>query len=249
MNQYIYFIIAILAINLLVLVHELGHFLAAKLFGVRVIRFCIGFGPRVTGIKYKGTDYCLAPIPLGGYVRLASNSEPEGSKGSMTVRPVWQQIVILFSGPLANLLFVFLAIYTIKLFNAGPVHAVEETWQKFMLMSSLVLDSFTGLITSRIPASELVGPVFLFKISAKAASIGPFMLLYLLAFISGNLFFFNLLPLPVLDGGQILLACVQKILRRQLHQRSLRLLTQASLFWVILILITATLNDIIRILT
>ena len=249
MQEYAYVVIAILAINVLVLVHEFGHLLAARLFGVRALRFCVGLGPRLIGVRYKGTDYCVAPIPLGGYVRLASSSGPEGLTGSLTEKPAWQKAVIFFAGPLGNALFVFLAIYAITLMHANPIHAMEETCQKMLLLTRLVVNSFTGLATCKIPPSELVGPIFLFNVAAKAASSGLVTFLYFLAFISANLFIFNLLPLPVLDGGQILLAFVNRTLRRPLHPRSIRLLTHASLVWLILILATATLNDIVRILT
>ena len=248
MQEYVYMVVAILAVNLLVLVHELGHLLAGKLLNVHVLRFCVGLGPRLTGFRYKGTDYCLAPIPLGGYVRLASESGPGASPGSLTGKPAWQKAVIFVAGPLANALFALAVIYAIKLLHANPVDAMEATCQKMLLLTRLVVDSFIGLATCKIPPSELVGPVFLFNITAKAASSGLETLLYFLAFISTNLFIFNLLPLPVLDGGQIVLAFVNKTLRRPLHPRSMRLLTHASLVWLILILATATLNDIVRIL-
>ena len=61
----------LLTIGVLVLVHELGHFLAAKFFGMRVDRFSIGFPPRAFGKKIGETDYCVSWIPIGGYVKIA----------------------------------------------------------------------------------------------------------------------------------------------------------------------------------
>lgn len=59
------------ALMILVFIHELGHFLAAKLFGMRVERFSVGFPPRVWGFKKGDTDYCIGATPLGGYVKIA----------------------------------------------------------------------------------------------------------------------------------------------------------------------------------
>ncbi|MCB0300795.1 MAG: site-2 protease family protein, partial [Calditrichaeota bacterium] len=67
----IYIISMIVVLSILVFVHELGHFLAAKMFGVRVERFSIGFPPRLFGVQYGETDYCISATPLGGYVKLS----------------------------------------------------------------------------------------------------------------------------------------------------------------------------------
>jgi regulator of sigma E protease len=128
----------------------------------------------------------------------------------------------------------------------GPVRAVQKSWEKMWLISGLLADSLVGLLTAEVPPSDLVGPIYLFHISSQAASAGPGALIYLLAFVSASLCFFNLLPLPVLDGGQILLILLQKILRRPLGDRSLKLLMHASAFWLLLILASATLNDLVR---
>jgi regulator of sigma E protease len=130
----------------------------------------------------------------------------------------------------------------------GPVRALEKSVHKLWLLSGLLWDSLVGLATAKVPPSELVGPVYLFHLSSKAASAGPASLVYLLAFISASLCFFNLLPLPVLDGGQILLAFLQRLLNRPLGDRSIRLLMHASVFWLLLLLASATLNDLARLL-
>jgi regulator of sigma E protease len=101
---------AVLALlGVLVLVHELGHFLFAKLFGVKVLRFSIGFGPRLLGFVAGATEYRLSLIPLGGYVRLLgeSPSEPVAEidrPHTLLSRPLWQRYVIVVAGPAFNLL-------------------------------------------------------------------------------------------------------------------------------------------------
>jgi len=102
--------IALLAV--LILVHELGHFLMAKKEGVKVEEFAFGFPPRLWSKKIKGTVYSLNLIPLGGYVRLYGEDEPRG-KGSFISKSVWSRFKIVSAGVIMNLLlgYLFLLIY------------------------------------------------------------------------------------------------------------------------------------------
>jgi regulator of sigma E protease len=319
----------------------------AKAFRVPSLRFSLGLGPRLFGVKYKGTDYCIAAVPIGGFVQLAQGHQHDPRNACMDCVSPWKRMLIFFAGPAANLLFVvllFWLLYSVIGYRdhepvvsgvvpgsteaiagiepgdrilrvdgkrvitwsqlalalereglepvtlmvqrsgghegaggdagprvrmlvltppgqeglgirpgdqmirlrLGPYRALEKSVHKLWLLSGLLADSIVGLVTARIPASELVGPVYLFHLSSKAASAGPASLLYLLAFVSASLCFFNLLPLPVLDGGQILLTFLQKVLKRPIGERSLRLLMHASLFWLVLLLASATLNDLVR---
>jgi regulator of sigma E protease len=103
-----------LVLGLMILVHEWGHFIAARIFGVRVDVFSIGFGPRLFGWKRGATDYRLSAIPLGGYVRMAGadisevdagEQAPTGAPDELMSKPRWQRAVIAFSGPAVNLVF------------------------------------------------------------------------------------------------------------------------------------------------
>ncbi len=340
---------AIVAVNLLVLVHEAGHLLVGRVFRVPSLRFSLGLGPRLFGVKYRGTDYCLSAVPIGGFVQLAQGHRHESRTSCMDCVAGWKRVLIFLAGPAANLLFVVFLFWLaycaigyrdhesvvavvepgsrealagiepgdrilqidgsrvitwsqvvlaleaegrapvtlvvrrsggaedsgfdreertralsisppgpgnlgirptdrmIRL-RLGPLRALEESVGKLRLLSGLMADSLVGLLTSKIPPSELVGPVYLFHLSSKAASAGPASLVYLLAFISASLCFFNLLPLPVLDGGRIMLTFLEKVLKRPIGDRSLRLLMHASLFWLLLLLASATLNDLVRLL-
>jgi len=120
----------IVLIGLMILVHEFGHFLVAKLCGVCVERFSIGFPPRLIGIKIGETDYCISATPLGGYVKMTGENLPgenlsiEGADdemiealkavpGALTSHPRWQRILIAAAGPVANfiLALVLMVIY------------------------------------------------------------------------------------------------------------------------------------------
>ncbi|HEX9243610.1 MAG TPA: site-2 protease family protein [Anaeromyxobacter sp.] len=110
----------VLFIGGLILVHELGHFLVAKALGVKVLRFSIGFGPRAFGFKRGETEYWLAVLPLGGYVRMAGDGSEDPAKippedrgrGYLDQAP-WKRLAISVAGPAMNLVFpllVFLAL-------------------------------------------------------------------------------------------------------------------------------------------
>ena len=102
-----------LVLGVMILVHEWGHFVVARLFGVRVDVFSIGFGPRLFGIKRGATDYRISALPLGGYVRMAGQDlseidsndvAPTGGPDELMSKPRWQRALISFAGPAVNLI-------------------------------------------------------------------------------------------------------------------------------------------------
>jgi regulator of sigma E protease len=113
----VYFVVLVGA---LVFVHELGHFALAKIFGVKVLRFSVGFGPKIVGFSSNGTEYVLAVIPLGGYVKLLGDAPhdvvPKGEKDqSLGAQPVWRRSLIVAAGPAMNLLFPLLLFFLVHL--------------------------------------------------------------------------------------------------------------------------------------
>ena len=104
----------ILVLGVLILVHEWGHFIVARMFKVRVDVFSIGFGPRLFGWKRGATDYRVSAIPLGGYVRMAGqdlseidsgDQKPTGAPDELMSKKRWQRALISFAGPVVNLIF------------------------------------------------------------------------------------------------------------------------------------------------
>jgi len=118
-----------LVLGVLVFVHELGHFVAAKACGIYVDRFSLGMPPRILGFRYGETDYCIGLLPIGGYVKMAgqedqplSEEERQSTYGHVppnrwyNKKPVWQRAIVLIAGPVMNLLlavciYAFLAGY------------------------------------------------------------------------------------------------------------------------------------------
>lgn len=104
---------SILVISFLIFFHELGHFLAARFFGVHVEVFSIGFGKKVFTKVIGKTHYCISLIPLGGYVQMRGQDDANPTKVSLehdsyTMKKPWQRIIILFAGPFANFLLAFI---------------------------------------------------------------------------------------------------------------------------------------------
>src|SRR6478672_7914453 len=98
------FVLAIVALGILIIVHEGGHFLIARASGMRVDRFSIGFGPQLLSIKRGETIYQVAAIPLGGFVQIAGlnpgeeNIEADDPRAYPN-RPAWQRLATIFAGP------------------------------------------------------------------------------------------------------------------------------------------------------
>ncbi len=132
-------ITAIILLGVLIFVHELGHFIFAKLMGVKVLKFSIGFGPRLISKQVGETEYKISAIPLGGYVKMFGEESGEelhltGDKGgepgeedmsrAFSSQPVWKRFAIVLAGPVFNVVFavlVFTAIYVSGVPDFKPI--------------------------------------------------------------------------------------------------------------------------------
>jgi regulator of sigma E protease len=104
------FLSAIILFGVIIFIHELGHFLFAKILGVRVLKFSLGFGPKIIGKKIGNTEYLLSSVPLGGYVKMLGEQaddelSEEDKPFAYNNQPVWKRVIIVASGPLFNLAF------------------------------------------------------------------------------------------------------------------------------------------------
>ena len=131
----------IVLVGVMVIVHEFGHFLVAKLCGVRVEAFSFGFGPRLFGFKHGDTDYKVCLLPLGGFVKMTGESpeqnlEAPGGElvdlsndpGAFTSHPRWQRMLIGVAGPTANfVLTLALMLFYYSLINEVPAVTVKTT--------------------------------------------------------------------------------------------------------------------------
>ena len=147
MSIFFYILIAILSLSALVFFHELGHFLAAKFFGVKVERFSIGFGKPFYKKYWAGTEWVFAPILLGGYVKMKGQDDLDPLKrssdpDSYNSKKPWQRIIILLAGPLANIVLAFF-IYLIIAVNGAPITAASD-----------YLPPVVGKIAPNLPAAK-----------------------------------------------------------------------------------------------
>lgn len=120
-------IAGLVMVCVLVVVHEAGHFVVARIFGIGAPVFSVGMGPRLFGFRWKGTDFRVSAIPVGGYVRMAG-ADPFGEEDpddrvapeeDFMRKPVWQRLLVMFAGPAANLVLPFV-LFTAVLMLGEP---------------------------------------------------------------------------------------------------------------------------------
>ncbi len=111
------FIAAVLFFQLLIVIHEFGHYWFAKRFGMRVSRFSVGFGPKLFGFRREGTEFVLSAVPFGGYVQIdgmsaADEIDPK-DPAAYPNKPMWQRFVVVVMGPIANLVLAFFCFFLV----------------------------------------------------------------------------------------------------------------------------------------
>jgi membrane-associated protease RseP (regulator of RpoE activity) len=109
-------LIFVAGVVMMILVHELGHFITAKRFGIKVEEFFIGFGPRLWSFRRRETEYGVKALPLGGYVKIAGMNPfqepaPEDRDRVFTAKPAWQRAIVLISGALTHFVLAFLLLF------------------------------------------------------------------------------------------------------------------------------------------
>ncbi len=127
-SSLLYFLVAL---GVLVFVHELGHFLVAKWAGIRVERFSLGYPPKLVGFQWGETEYCLSWIPFGGYVKVTGLADVGADEGDgeeeweFSSKPIWVRMAVIAAGPWMNFVFAFLAFVT--LFVGYGMETVDST--------------------------------------------------------------------------------------------------------------------------
>ncbi|MDI6785404.1 MAG: RIP metalloprotease RseP [bacterium] len=108
--MFITILAALFTLGVVIFFHELGHFIMAKRVGVKVEKFSLGFGPKLFGVNYSGTEYLISTIPLGGYIKMKgedTNEEPTGDMDEFCSRPLGDRAKIVFFGPFLNFFLAF----------------------------------------------------------------------------------------------------------------------------------------------
>jgi regulator of sigma E protease len=121
-------LVAVVVLGVLIFVHELGHFLVAKRSGVGVLKFSLGFGPKLVGVKRGGTEYLISALPLGGYVKMIGEDPADDSSDaadpqrSFSKQSVGTRFRIILAGPLANLIFPVFVFWGVFTFIGQPYY-------------------------------------------------------------------------------------------------------------------------------
>ena len=347
-------IAVVLVLGGLIFFHELGHFLVARMLGIGVKAFALGFGPKIASFQAGMTEYRLCAVPLGGYVMLAGESpdqdeEPSIPKGLLfNLRPVWQRMCVVAAGPIFNFLLawgIYWALFatqgqmglaptigqvmpespalragfqpgdsvlmvngksitfwedltdlvqgsegnplrmdvkrgkdrlvinvipelrerknvfgeTVRAPMLGIVAAKEiitlelsgsqslilsgkETWRAIVNM----VTALVKMIERVVPADAIGGPILIAQLINREAQEGMVGLLALAAALSANLGFVNLLPIPVLDGGHLVIFGLEAATRKPLSMRARAAAVRVGIAMLAALMLFATYNDLRR---
>ena len=356
-------------LTIVVFFHELGHFLMARLCGIKVLVFSIGFGPEIAGFNDRyGTRWKISAIPLGGYVKFfgddnaasvpdqaaAASMSAADRKDSFMFQPVRSRAAVVAAGPIANFVLaiaIFAAIFMtvgkqttsarvdtvqpasaaeaagfkpgdlvtaingekiesfsdmqrivsisagetlsidvdrggapitlkatpqlkelkdnfgnihrlgvlgisrsmspgdIKTEKAGPLRAVVMGAQETWFVVDRTLAYIGGVFVGREAADQLGGPIRIAQVSGQVATAGFTALIHLTAVLSVSIGLLNLFPIPLLDGGHLLFYAIETIRGRPLSERAQEVGFRIGLAVVVMLMIFATFNDILRLAT
>ena len=367
MSIIITLIAALIVFSAVIAIHEFGHFTVAKLCGIQVNEFSIGMGPVLWKKIYKGTQYSLRALPVGGYVALEGEESPESQQAEavrdereaeeenpvppeqrtgipLNEAPVWQRVLVMVAGAFMNFVlgFVVLVIlvaaqegaitsktiysiendalcgqtglqagdeivavngrrcfvandilyelvrteayrarftvkrdgqkvelpdvqfdtwqdedgqthmtlgFTVYGIKKTPLNVLKEAWNSTLYYGRIVFTSLEDLVRGRESINNLSGPVGIVTAIGQAASYGWQDLLELLALITINLGVFNLLPFPALDGGKVVFLIIEGVTGHAVPEKLQGTLTIAAFALLFGLMLFATYNDIIRLVT
>lgn len=346
----LYIVIAILLFSFLIFIHELGHFIAAKLSGVQVNEFALFMGPKIFAKKIGETTYRINWIPIGGYCAMEGEDGDSENPRAFSAVKVWKRLVILCAGSFMNLVAGFLIVLLITACTAEGIATTEITrlepqsdlvaagiqegdeiyaidgnrvfisselslllsrnntgvfdftvlrdgkkldfddvtltkkdfndgtqpryglsyggfekatlgnvmsysWNSCRYFSRLVWFGLSDLVSGNAGLNDLGGPVKIVEVvneagqQAETTADGVWNTLYLFAFIAVNLAVMNMLPIPALDGGRVvilLLTCIiEKITRKKLNPKYEAYLNGACMVLLLAFMAFITLHDVI----
>ncbi|MCI9365324.1 MAG: site-2 protease family protein [Clostridia bacterium] len=231
----------LILLGVLVVIHEGGHFIAAKLCKIKVNEFSIGFGKLLCSKQTKETKYSLRLIPLGGFVNMEGEDEHSDEEGSFSNANFLKKLLIVSAGPIVNIVFGLLIYFILVLINYNFQTALSATFDFFGAFIESIKMLFTGAVT----AEDLSGPVGIGVIVSQAVNISQFV--YLLSVISLSLGLTNLIPIPPLDGGKLLIYIIELIKRKPLKEETSLRIQMLGFVFIIGLSIFVMFNDISRV--
>ena len=233
----------IIILGFLVLIHETGHFLVARLCKVKVNEFSIGFGPVLWKKETEKTKYMVRLIPLGGYVSMLGEEERSEEEGSFSKASIPKKIAIVAAGGLVNIVFaLILYIIVATILTGNMAEAITTTGNFVMAMVESIKLIFTGGVT----VNDFMGPIGISQVVAQTSGLLDFF--YIMALVSMSLGVTNLLPFPPLDGGKILIYIIELIRRKPLKENFELKLQLLGFLVLITLSVYVAFNDVGRIL-
>jgi len=256
-------------IVLVIFIHELGHYVAARAMGVAVDSFSIGFGKVLLKKKLWGTEWRLSLIPLGGYIKPRGETDyhnVDEDPQSFWAASAWRRAFIAVMGPVFNLLLPWPLYFMLLVGQPYPDVVVPDGAQAARIgvveaavysdriarkMYSSIWDAMVKPRTEPLSIKEVGGPVAVYEFTEQArkrsVDTGDWgFLIDWIAFFSINLGVINLLPIPVLDGGHIGISVVEGIRRKKLAVKTRNVLNIIGAVLVFGIFALAISSDILR---
>lgn len=209
----------LLGFGLLIGFHEAAHMLVSKLFGVKVNKFAIGFGPILARLQTKETSYELRLLPLGGFVQCDGEDPASKVKRGFFSLSWWKRSLIALAGPVSSLLLGYLIMLALLVLGRDwPFWAgVAKAWELCYTVIAEFLKFLTG--HSTVPDASVSGPVMIVKVLADSFREGLVRFGSVLSVISLSLGLFNFLPIPALDGGHVFLYVLEGIRGKKFKPR------------------------------
>ncbi|MGL4605873.1 MAG: M50 family metallopeptidase [Eubacteriaceae bacterium] len=256
-------LVTLLILSVLVVVHELGHFLTAKKTGVFVEEFAIGMGPKVYGKQGKETLFTIRAFPIGGFCKMRGE-EPEtdeegnhikknpvqdGDPRSFESKSQPEKLLILAAGSLMNIFFAFLCLVGVGFLLGGTniLKILSFAGINTFNFGGIILDSFRMLVTGEVGLENVAGPIGMVSMVDTLMRQGVTILLTFTAMLSVNLGIINLLPLPALDGGRILVILIELITKRKFSQEIEMKINFFGFVALMALALVVAVNDIVRI--
>lgn len=226
----------------------------AKLCKVKVNEFAIGFGKVIWQKQGKETKYSLRMIPLGGFCSMEGEEEVSDSEGSFSKASVWKRIAIVVAGAAVNIIFgiivYFILVSTVGLQFADPtkdtfLNRIYYGGQRTGAFIGSIFESIKMLFTGGVKTDQMVGIVGISEVVVQTSKLVDY--IYLLSVISVSLGVTNLLPIPALDGGKILVLLIEIIRRKPMKVETEAKIQLIGFSILIALSLFVTYNDILRI--
>ena len=232
----------IFLLGFLIFIHEGGHFFVAKLCNVKVNEFAIGFGPTIWSKQGKETKYAIRLIPLGGFVSMEGEDEESEHERSYSNASIPKRVAIVAAGAVVNIIFGLIVYFVLVAVVYKNSSIALQATGGFI---SSIFESLKMLFTGNIGIKDLSGPVGISKVVSNTTTFANY--IYIISAISVSLGVTNLLPIPALDGGKILLLLIEAIRNKPLKKETEIQIQLIGFSILIALSIIVTYNDIIKI--